>query len=109
VANRRAPGLVAERQGESARYTDAVRALELYADELSRYPNVTGIGIQEDRSLGDGSEFVLAVYVREKVPTARLATSALLPTRVKLNANRHGDAPVSIRIKVVESGDFSFT
>jgi hypothetical protein len=59
-------------------------ALEQYEDELLTYPNVTGVGIQ-DQVLPDGSlEPVVQVYVTQKLRPDELTEEDLLPTELEV-------------------------
>ncbi len=82
----------------------AERAIEKYADELSAFPNVVGIGMSETD--GDGrprTERVLAVavYVTEKKPMSELGASERLPGFVEVDDK--GDT-VRVLVKVIEMG-----
>lgn len=82
----------------------AERAIEMYADELSAFPNVVGVGMSDS---GDGqrprSERVLAVgvYVSEKKPVSELDASELLPGFVEIDDE---GATVKVPVKVIEIG-----
>lgn len=71
------------------------RALELYDEELSRLPNVVGVGIVDDPH-GDGA--ALAVYVKRKVPEEALEPQQRIPNFVSVRWNQEEyRVPVSIR------------
>lgn len=81
------------------------RAIELYADELSAFPNVVGVGMSESVDAERSpSERVLAVavYVSDKKPASELGEGELLPGFVEIDDN--GDS-VKVPVKVIEMGE----
>jgi hypothetical protein len=81
------------------------RAIERYADELSAFPNVVGIGMSE----ADGDDrprteraLAVAVYVSDKKPMSELDASELLPGFVEVDDK--GDS-VKVPVKVIEMGE----
>lgn len=86
--------------------SQAQRAAEQHADDLSSYPNVVGIGVQplDEARSGPQLEHAVAVYVERKVPRDELDLAEQLPGHVEL-PGRGG--PIRVPIKVVESGSFA--
>ncbi len=84
---------------EHARGTEAhVRnVLERYADELMRYPNATGVGIQEEVLPNGESMLVIHIYVSKQPTPAALHASASLPEQID-----------GVKIRVREVGTFRF-
>jgi hypothetical protein len=81
------------------------RALELFASELSRRKNVVGLGIFSENTGESGARrrgCAVAVYVKKKVPAARLPKTDLVPDCLTITG-RHG--PVRIRTRVIEQGE----
>lgn len=83
----------------------AQRAADQYADDLSTYPNVVGIGTRplgDQRSATDSGTHAVAVYVSRKVPADQLAAHERLPDYVEV---RERDRTTQVPVVVVETGD----
>jgi hypothetical protein len=79
------------------------RALERFEEDLSRYPNVVGLGILPlDESAPDPDAMAIAVYVSHKVPESRLAKRDRIPKSVEIEA---GGRALRIPTRVIEQGE----
>lgn len=79
------------------------RALDLYAERLSRLKNVVGLGIVPEAGEGPASErCALAIYVTKKLPLCDLAPSDVLPESVEVPGR--GKARQRIKTHVIEQG-----
>jgi hypothetical protein len=80
------------------------RAIELYQEELARYPNVTGIGVVPVNDETEGpADLAVAVYVTRKVPRDQLEDDERIPGTVEI-PSREGSREVPIRI--IATGEF---
>jgi hypothetical protein len=78
------------------------RALDLFADALTRKRNVVGVGkVPAEDAAG---EWRLAVYVEKKVPEDQLAAADLVPKTLEVSGR--GES-VQVRTKVIEQGRVS--
>jgi hypothetical protein len=75
------------------------RALDLFADVLTRKKNVVGVGkVPAEEAAG---EWRLAVYVKKKVPEDELAAADLVPKTLELPGSGQ---KVEVKTKVIEQG-----
>jgi hypothetical protein len=82
-----------------AKATHVDRALDLFADELTRKKNVVGVGkVPSESSVGDWN---LAVYVEKKVPEDELAAADLVPKTLEVPGRSQA---VQVKTKVIEQG-----
>lgn len=78
------------------------RALALFEKDLSRYPNVVGLGILPlDEDAPARNAMAIAVYVSRKVPESRLARRDRIPPSVEIEA---GGRVLRVPTRVVEQG-----
>lgn len=79
------------------------RALKRFERDLSRYPNVVGLGILPlDEEAPARDAMAIAVYVSRKLPAHRLAERDRIPPSVALHA---GGRVLRIPTRVVEQGE----
>lgn len=83
---------------------EAQRAIELHEKELSRLPNVVGLGVAPIEQPGP-PQYQVAVYVSKKVSDRELEHDKVIPESLKL-PTREGSTTVPT--KVIESGEFTF-
>ena len=70
------------------------RAIELYEDELARYPNVTGIGVVPVTDDPDGpTNLAVAVYVTRKVPRDELKAGERIPPTLEIPSRDGAQGP----------------
>jgi hypothetical protein len=81
------------------------RAIELYEEELARYPNVTGIGVVPVTDDSEGpTDLAVAVYVTRKVPRDQLKADERIPPSLEI-PSRDGSQKVPTR--VIATGEFT--
>jgi hypothetical protein len=90
-----------------ATQAECERALNRFAEDLSRRRNVVGLGIvRSEESLRPASHrnLVVAVYVRRKLPRDELAEEDVVPAVLRLPG--HGRI-IEVPTRVIELGDIS--
>ena len=81
------------------------RAIEIYEEELARYPNVTGIGVVPVTDHTEGpADLAVAVYVTRKVPRDQLKVGERIPPLLEI-PSRQGSQSVPTRI--IATGEFT--
>ena len=81
------------------------RAIELYEDELARYPNVTGIGVVPVTDDPDGpADLAVAVYVTRKVPRDELKAGERIPPTLEIPSR---DGAQDVPTRVIATGEFA--
>lgn len=71
-----------------------------HTDELTKLPNVVGLGIQQAEN--DPHSLVVAVYVSAKLPAAELKPSEIVPPMLSsVISGERVEAPT----RVIEAGD----
>lgn len=80
-------------------------ALEQYGDELSKLPNVIGLGIVPNE-VGDfeSEDLAIAVYIERRVPEDQLQTQDIIPKKIKILS---GNVIEEVLTKVIEQGKIS--
>ena len=81
----------------------AKRAIELYQDELEKYPNVTGLGVVPAKEAEGSNDSAVAVYVTKKVPRDQLKPDERIPRRLEIPVQK-GTQEVGTR--VIAKGEF---
>jgi hypothetical protein len=80
------------------------RAIELYQEQLARYPNVTGIGVIPLKDDSDGpADLAVAVYVTRKVPRDELKPDERIPSQLEIPMR---DGSRSVPTRVIATGEF---
>jgi hypothetical protein len=81
------------------------RAIELYQEELARYPNVTGIGVVQvtDDSYGP-TDLAVAVYVTKKVPRDQLKAGERIPPSLQITSR---DGSRNVPTRVIATGELA--
>lgn len=82
-----------------AKASHVERALDLFADVLTRKKNVVGVG--KVPAEGGAGGWRLAVYVEKKVPEDELAAADLVPKTLELPGRGE---KVEVETKVIEQG-----
>lgn len=80
-----------------AKASHVERALDLFADVLTRKKNVVGVG--KVPAEGGAGEWRLAVYVEKKVPEDELAAADLVPKTLEVPGSGQ-----KVETKVIEQG-----
>ncbi len=81
------------------------RAIELYEEELARYPNVTGIGVVPVTDDPDGpADLAVAVYVTRKVPRDELKAGERIPPTLEIPSR---DGAQNVPTRVIATGEFA--
>jgi hypothetical protein len=79
------------------------RALQRFEADLSRYPNVVGLGILPlDEAAPAPDAMALAVYVSRKLPERRLAKRDRIPKSVEIDVRGRA---VRVPTRVIEQGE----
>jgi hypothetical protein len=98
-------------RSEQPSEADVQAALDQYADKLMAYPNVNGLGIQEE-ALPDGrTEPVLQVYVSKKLPREKLDPATIIPKQVvvtRTDKDAAGPRQMRVNVRVQETGAMGF-
>ena len=82
------------------------RAIELYEEELARYPNVTGIGVVPVTDEIEGpADLAVAVYVTRKVPRDQLKADERIPPLLEIPSR---DGSQNVPTRVIATGEFTF-
>lgn len=82
-----------------AKASQVDRALDLFADELTRKKHVVGVG--KVPAEGAAGEWRLAVYVEKKVSEGELAAADLVPKTLEVPGRGE---KVQVETKVIEQG-----
>ncbi len=81
------------------------RAIELYEEELARYPNVTGIGVVPVTDGTDSpADLAVAVYVTKKVPRDELNAGDRIPRTLEIPSR---DGAQNVPTRVIATGEFA--
>ncbi len=79
------------------------RALSIYEDELGARRNVVGLGIvPTSEGKGRRRDHSLAVYVRKKLPKARLAAKDIVPPVIEVQSRGRR---YKVQTRVIEQGE----
>jgi hypothetical protein len=78
------------------------RALDEFEEDLGRRRNVVGLGIvPSEEGKRSAKDWVVAVYVKQKVPANELSGNDLIPKTLKLSGQKGG---VEVPTRVIEQG-----
>ncbi|MET0697218.1 MAG: hypothetical protein ABWZ58_07300 [Acidimicrobiia bacterium] len=81
------------------------RAIELYEEELARYPNVTGIGVVPvTDGIDSPVDLAVAVYVTRKVPRDELKAGDRIPRSLEIPSR---DGAQNVPTRVIATGEFA--
>ena len=81
------------------------RAIELYEEELARYPNVTGLGVVPVTDDPESpADLAVAVYVTRKVPRRELKASERIPPTLEIPSR---DGAQDVPTRVIATGEFA--
>lgn len=81
------------------------RAIELYEEELARYPNVTGIGVVPVTDGTDSpADLAVAVYVTRKAPRDELKADDRIPRSLEIPSR---DGAQNVPTRVIATGEFA--
>lgn len=79
----------------------AKRALDRHEDDLSQRANVVGLGVVP---CAEGDGMAVGVYVRKKLPRARLAPADVVPENVSIPGRSE---TIEVPVRVIEQGEVS--
>jgi hypothetical protein len=81
------------------------RAIELYQEELARYPNVTGIGVVPAADDTESPvDLAVAVYVTRKVPRDQLKVGERIPPSLEIPSR---DGSQNVPTRIIATGEFA--
>ncbi len=78
------------------------RALDLFADDLSRRSNVVGLGIVPKDEEAPGAGMAVGIYVSKKIPKDRLRADDLVPRVLEVPSK---SGTVRCPTRVIEQGE----
>lgn len=83
------------------------RALNSHSEELGQHENVVGMGmvrLDEEAQKSSGSEYAVAVYVRQKVLEEELSPEEVIPQQLEIKVR---GGVIQVPTKVIEQGEVS--